>query len=86
MKYVNQTGGGINKTSVYTPPYLKQRPHQAQQVATNQQYELVNKQGQSSSYQGSMQNNAHMARFQYPTAFTTTKYLVNDDFADLLGL
>ncbi len=28
----------------------------------------------------------HMSRFTHPTAFTTTKYLVNDDFADLLGL
>ena len=27
-----------------------------------------------------------MSRFTHPTAFTTTKYLVNDDFADLLAL
>jgi hypothetical protein len=25
-------------------------------------------------------------RFSHPTAFTTTKYLINDDFAELLGL
>lgn len=25
-------------------------------------------------------------RFQHPTAFTTTKYLINDDFAEVLGL
>ena len=25
-------------------------------------------------------------RFQHPTAFTTTKYLINDEFAEVLGL
>ena len=67
--------------------------------ATNLQYDLMNGGSGSERLQASIHStgslsfrpgvdeaDAFNSRFTHPTAFTTTKYLVNDAYADLMNL